>query len=272
MKMGEDGIEATKKMLAVCFESNIKIFVIAYLDFRDWTVRSAFHLMHGHQAICMLLWPLSLTMWIRMGSSVCYDLYLIIPDCNARFVTEELLIDFWELLGKHSGENIAKAVWETLVMYGIEGRVVILNATCQTTWNWFTHCNLFLNPCIHAWQHVEQWHVRWWYWMSCKKGWSTLQCFMGLATLYASYNSSSSDQGMLFNDFHICWFIIVLIYSSSRVLVLFQVQRARKLLHVLVTTKMLPQHHLTVTSTMMLQLKMMVKVTTQISQKTFCLQ
>ena len=40
-------------------------------------------------------------------------------------VTEELLIDFREL-GEHSGENMAKAVWETLVMYGIEGRVVII--------------------------------------------------------------------------------------------------------------------------------------------------
>jgi hypothetical protein len=68
-----------------------------------------------------------------MGSSVCYDLSLIIPDCNARFVTEELLIDFRELLGEHSGENIAEAVWETLVMYGIEGRVVIFNLTRQKT-------------------------------------------------------------------------------------------------------------------------------------------
>ena len=53
-------------------------------------------------------------------------------DCNARFVTEEL-IDFRELLGEHSGENIAEAVWETLVLYGIEGRVVILNVTRQKT-------------------------------------------------------------------------------------------------------------------------------------------
>ena len=35
---------------------------------------------------------------------------------------------FWELLGEHSGENMAEAVWETLVMYRIEGRVVI---TCD---------------------------------------------------------------------------------------------------------------------------------------------
>jgi len=43
-------------------------------------------------------------------------------------VAEELLIDFLELLGEHSDENMAEAVWETLVMYRIEGRVVI---TCN---------------------------------------------------------------------------------------------------------------------------------------------
>jgi hypothetical protein len=47
-----------------------------------------------------------------------------------RLVAEELLIDFRELLGEHSGENMAEAVWETLVMYGIEGRVVI---TCNSS-------------------------------------------------------------------------------------------------------------------------------------------
>ena len=29
------------------------------------------------------------------------------------------------MVGTHSGENMADAVWETLVMYGIEGRVVV---------------------------------------------------------------------------------------------------------------------------------------------------
>ena len=59
---------------------------------------------------------------------VCYFSIYLISDCNTRMVAEELLIDFRELLGEHSGENMAEAVWETLVMYGIEGRVVI---TCD---------------------------------------------------------------------------------------------------------------------------------------------
>jgi hypothetical protein len=65
-----------------------------------------------------------------MGSSVCYVLIHIFSDCNTSLVAEELLIDFRELLGEHSGENMAEAVWETLVMYGIEGRVVI---TCDSS-------------------------------------------------------------------------------------------------------------------------------------------
>lgn len=35
--------------------------------------------------------------------------------------TEELLIDFCELIGSHSGENLAAAIWETLELYGLQG-------------------------------------------------------------------------------------------------------------------------------------------------------
>jgi hypothetical protein len=56
---------------------------------------------------------------------VCYDASLLVSDSNIGLVLEELLIDFRELLREHSGENMAEAVWETLAMYGIEGKVVI---------------------------------------------------------------------------------------------------------------------------------------------------
>lgn len=36
---------------------------------------------------------------------------------------EEMLIDFRELVGEHSGENMAEAVWQTLEMYGLLGQV-----------------------------------------------------------------------------------------------------------------------------------------------------
>ena len=39
---------------------------------------------------------------------------------------EELLIDFWELIGEHSGENMAEAIWETLMQYDIQDWVSTL--------------------------------------------------------------------------------------------------------------------------------------------------
>ena len=36
---------------------------------------------------------------------------------------EEILIDFQELVGKHTGENQAEAVWDTMKLYGLQGRV-----------------------------------------------------------------------------------------------------------------------------------------------------
>ena len=38
-------------------------------------------------------------------------------------ISEELLIDFCELVKEHSGENLAHAVYETLNIYGLKGRV-----------------------------------------------------------------------------------------------------------------------------------------------------
>jgi len=64
------------------------------------------------------------------GQLGCYVSIHITSDCNTRLVAEEPLTDFWELLGEHSGKNMAEAAWETLVMYGIEGRVVI---TCNSS-------------------------------------------------------------------------------------------------------------------------------------------
>ncbi|KAF8154306.1 hypothetical protein B0H34DRAFT_662236, partial [Crassisporium funariophilum] len=49
---------------------------------------------------------------------------------------EELLIDFCELVGKHSGENMAEAVWETMKLYWLVGRVIAFvmdNATNNDT-------------------------------------------------------------------------------------------------------------------------------------------
>jgi hypothetical protein len=48
-------------------------------------------------------------------------------------MSEELLIDFRELEGEHSGANMAEATWETLTCYGIENRVC-----CDLLWLGYT--------------------------------------------------------------------------------------------------------------------------------------
>jgi hypothetical protein len=47
---------------------------------------------------------------------------------------EELLIDFRELEGEHSGENMAEAVWETLTCFGIENQVGAARSRCGAAW------------------------------------------------------------------------------------------------------------------------------------------
>lgn len=42
---------------------------------------------------------------------------------HLHILTEELLIDFRELIGEHSGENMAEAVWATMELYGLVGKV-----------------------------------------------------------------------------------------------------------------------------------------------------
>ena len=48
-------------------------------------------------------------------------------------VIEELLIDFRELIGEHSGENMAEAVWATMELYGLVGKVSFQASVHQCT-------------------------------------------------------------------------------------------------------------------------------------------
>jgi hypothetical protein len=38
-------------------------------------------------------------------------------------MTEEVLIEFKEIIGEHSGENLANIVWKTMQDYGLVGKV-----------------------------------------------------------------------------------------------------------------------------------------------------
>jgi hypothetical protein len=56
-----------------------------------------------------------------IGSLVRCLIILILAICST--ISEELLIDFRELVGEHSGENLAHAVYDTLHVYDLKGRV-----------------------------------------------------------------------------------------------------------------------------------------------------
>ncbi len=63
---------------------------------------------------------------------------------------EELLIDFHELIGKHTGENMAEVVWETLTLYGLCEKVAIkVNCLMIFTSEWN------LGYCVHDGQRFK---------------------------------------------------------------------------------------------------------------------
>lgn len=59
-------------------------------------------------------------------------MYKFLPSASiylySKLVSEELLIDFHELVGEHSGDNMADAVWGTLEKFNLVGRVSICSA------------------------------------------------------------------------------------------------------------------------------------------------
>jgi hypothetical protein len=55
------------------------------------------------------------------GSAVSFPMVLV--RLLLTFTLEELLIDFQELVGQHSGENMAAVVWSTLETYDIQDKV-----------------------------------------------------------------------------------------------------------------------------------------------------
>jgi len=53
---------------------------------------------------------------------------------------EELLIDFHELIGEHSGENLAHAVYKTLETYGLKGWASIFSLIFRALADEFSGC------------------------------------------------------------------------------------------------------------------------------------
>jgi len=76
--------------------------------------------MYGHQAINMHFWPLSHTMCPMMGNLVCISFD---PSTRKYLRLAEELINFHELIGEHLGDNMVEAIWQTIELYGLVGRV-----------------------------------------------------------------------------------------------------------------------------------------------------
>lgn len=65
--------------------------------------------MPGCQVIGSHFWPLSCTILMRTGNLVCISISLNVYT-SLKKSSEELLLDFCELHGEHSGENLAATV------------------------------------------------------------------------------------------------------------------------------------------------------------------
>ena len=125
---------------------------------RTWKARSASHWMLGHPVISTHFSPLWCTMSIMIGSQVW--IFVIYHLCNFLIVyIEELLIDFRELIGSHSGENMAFAVWDTLELYSLKGKVrtsfIIISGLRLTSYLFRCLLSIVIMPqtMTHFWNH-----------------------------------------------------------------------------------------------------------------------
>lgn len=55
---------------------------------------------------------------------------IIVNACLMYLFVEEILIDFREIIGAHSGQNLAEIVWETMQNYGLLGKVSTSTIFC----------------------------------------------------------------------------------------------------------------------------------------------
>jgi hypothetical protein len=84
--------------------------------------------MPGHQVIIMHSLLLLRTMWCKRERLVCIQFFFnLLVWFIITLFAEELLIDFQELIGEHSGENMATTVWKTLETYNIQDKVRKIN-------------------------------------------------------------------------------------------------------------------------------------------------
>jgi hypothetical protein len=96
--------------ISICWKANESNFSVS-LD--AWTSSN------GHVFVAIV------AHWIDNNGKLRKPLLLLKFFRAMNRLAEECLIDFAELTGDHSGESLADAVWKTLDIYGLKGRVRI---------------------------------------------------------------------------------------------------------------------------------------------------
>ncbi|KAJ7337592.1 hypothetical protein DFH08DRAFT_812914 [Mycena albidolilacea] len=99
-KMGEEMIAALAEIFKACHYSKL-----------DYCLNNYLPVVGEHVRLCYLIGCLDIKQWLRIHGH-CHSLHR--KKREARFSAEESLIDFRELMGEHSDENMAAAVWDTL--------------------------------------------------------------------------------------------------------------------------------------------------------------
>lgn len=119
MKLGDETVEQIKAMFAVRLP-HLNIFP-------SWHFSG--QVLEGKISLSLDAWTssnchafLAIVAHYITNEGQCGTL-LNIYQIIAHIFSEELLIDFCELVGQHSGENMAAAVWSTLETYNIQNKV-----------------------------------------------------------------------------------------------------------------------------------------------------
>lgn len=123
MKLGEDTIQSMQTMFRVCYPFHF-----------SWATL----LTHSQDLDCKI--SISLDAWTSPNQYAFLAIiahyvtnegkhgmfFALLSYCASHgltIITEEVVIDFKELVGEHSGENMAEVVWSTLKLYKIENKV-----------------------------------------------------------------------------------------------------------------------------------------------------
>ena len=128
--------------------------------------------MHGNLVTSIHCLQLSCITYQMTGKWVC-DHFNFLP-VRANHCTEELLIEFQELVRKHTGENQAEAVWDTMELYALQGWV----CSYLNLWTEYVS-NVILGHHNQLWQCIEcleQWYNVGGCWDLKHCSWVWVQC------------------------------------------------------------------------------------------------